>query len=52
MIKFFSRLERTRNVVLIVFAVVMVVSLIVAGSLLQDQAGLNLTTSTATAAKV
>jgi peptidyl-prolyl cis-trans isomerase D len=52
MIKFFSRLERTRNVVLIVFAVVMVVSLIVAGSLLQDQSGLNLTTSTATAAKV
>ena len=52
MIKFFSRLERTRNVIIIVFAIVMVVSLIVAGSLLQDQSALNLTGSTATVAKV
>lgn len=52
MIKFFSRLERTRNVILIVFAVIMVVSLIVAGSLLQDRSALDLTGSTAVAAKV
>ena len=52
MIKFFSRLERTRNVVIIFFAVIMVVSLIVAGSLLQDQSALDLTGSTATVAKV
>lgn len=52
MIKFFSRLERTRNFVLILFAVIMVVSLIVAGSLMRDSGGVNLTSSRATVAKV
>lgn len=38
MLKFFSRLEKTRNFVLLLFAVVMVLSLIVAGSLTRDNA--------------
>lgn len=53
MLKFFSRLERTRNFILLLFAVIMVLSLIVAGSLTRDNAGVtNSRGSTETAAKV
>jgi hypothetical protein len=53
MLKFFSRMEKTRNFLLLLFAVVMVLSLIVAGSLMRDNASVSTSIgSTETAAKV
>lgn len=53
MLKFFSRLEKTRNFILLLFALVMVLSLIVAGSLMRDDPSVSTSTgSTETAAKV
>lgn len=53
MLKFFSRMEKTRNFLLLLFAVVMVLSLIVAGSLMRDNASVSTSTgSTETAATV
>jgi len=53
MLKFFSRMEKTRNFLLLLFAVVMVLSLIVAGSLMGDNPSLSTATgSTEAAAKV
>ncbi len=53
MLKFFSRMEKTRNFLLLLFAVVMVLSLIVAGSLMGDNPSISTSTgSTETAAKV
>lgn len=52
MLKFFKRMERTRNFLLILFAVVLVMSLIVFGALSTNQASADLTTSTEAAAYV
>lgn len=53
MLKFFSRMEKTRNFLLLLFAVVMVLSLIVAGSLMGDNPSISTSTgSTETAAKI
>jgi len=52
MLKFFSRLERTRNFVLILFAVVMVASLVLFYAPTRDGVQANLFTSSETAAKV
>jgi peptidyl-prolyl cis-trans isomerase D len=52
MLKFFSRLERTRNAVLIVFAVIMVASLVLFYAPTPNQQELNLSRSTETVAKV
>lgn len=53
MLKFFSRLEKTRNFVILLFAVVMVLSLIVAGSFMRDDPSMNTANSSKeTAAKV
>lgn len=52
MLKFFTRLERTRNVVLIVFAVVMVASLVLFYAPSQNTVGANLGRSEETVAKV
>lgn len=52
MITLFKRLERTRNFVVLLFAIVMVVSLIVAGALFNDGSVRDLTTSNAVVAKV
>jgi len=53
MLKFFSRLEKTRNFVILLFAVVMVLSLIVAGSFMRDDPSINTASgSKETAAKV
>ena len=53
MLKFFSRMEKTRNFLLLLFAVVMVLSLIVAGSFMRDDASVSTSTgSTETAATV
>jgi peptidyl-prolyl cis-trans isomerase D len=53
MLKFFSRMEKTRNFILLLFAVVMVLSLIVAGSFMRDDASVSTSVgSTETAAKV
>lgn len=53
MLKFFSRMEKTRNFLLLLFALVMVLSLIVAGSLMRDNASVSTSTgSTETAATV
>ncbi len=41
MLKFFSRLEKTRNFVILLFAVVMVLSLIVAGLFMRDDPSIN-----------
>ncbi len=53
MLKFFSRMEKTRNFLLLLFALVMVLSLIVAGSLMRDNDSVSTSTgSTETAATV
>ncbi len=52
MLKFFSRMERTRNVVLLLFAVLMVVSLIVFYAPTNNDVTGNLTRSEETVAKV
>ena len=52
MISLFKRLERTRNFIILIFAIVMVVSLIVAGALFNDGTMRDLTTSNAVIAKV
>lgn len=52
MLKFFSRLERTRNFVLILFAVVMVASLVLFYAPTRNAVPNNLSASTETAAKV
>lgn len=52
MLKFFNRLERTRNFVLIVFAVVMVLSLVLFYAPTRDNQLANQTRSTETVAKV
>jgi peptidyl-prolyl cis-trans isomerase D len=52
MLKFFSRLERTRNFILLLFAVLMVLSLIVAGSLFRDTSAPNFIGNGETVAKV
>lgn len=52
MLKFFSRLERTRNFVLLVFAILMVVSLIVFYAPARNDVPSNLTYDQTTAAKV
>ncbi len=52
MLKFFSRMERTRNVILLAFAILMVVSLIVVYAPTQGDVAGNLTRSDVTAAKV
>jgi peptidyl-prolyl cis-trans isomerase D len=52
MLKFFSRLEKTRNFVLILFAVVMVASLVLFYAPTRDGAQSNLAVSNETAAKV
>jgi len=52
MISLFKRLERTRNFIILIFAIVMVVSLIVAGALFNDGTISDLTTSNVVIAKV
>lgn len=52
MLKFFSRLERTRNFVLILFAVIMVLSLVLFYAPTRDAVQNNLSASSETAAKV
>jgi peptidyl-prolyl cis-trans isomerase D len=52
MLKFFTRLERTRNFVLLIFAVVMVASLVMFYAPSQNNVSANLSASTETAAKV
>lgn len=52
MLKFFSRLERTRNFVLILFAVIMVASLVLFYAPTRDNLQSNLSASSETAAKV
>lgn len=52
MLKFFKRMERTRNFILIVFAVLLVLSLIVFGALSANQTNPDLTRDTETAASV
>jgi peptidyl-prolyl cis-trans isomerase D len=52
MLKFFTRLERTRNVVLIIFAVLMVASLVFFYAPTQNTIGANLARSEETVAKV
>jgi peptidyl-prolyl cis-trans isomerase D len=52
MISLFKRLERTRNFIILIFAIVMVVSLIVAGALFNDGTIRDLTTSNVVIAKV
>jgi PPIC-type PPIASE domain. len=52
MLKFFTRLERTRNFVLLIFAVVMVASLVLFYAPSQNNIGASLAASTETAAKV
>lgn len=52
MLKFFSRLEKTRNFILLFFAILMVLSLIVAGSFVRDDARQNFTGGGETIAKV
>jgi peptidyl-prolyl cis-trans isomerase D len=52
MLKFFSRLERTRNFVLLLFAVLMAVSLVVFYAPTRDAVQNNLSASSETAAKV
>lgn len=52
MLKFFSRLERTRNFVLILFAVIMVASLVLFYAPTRDAVQNNLSASSETAAKV
>lgn len=52
MLKFFSRLERTRNFVLILFAVIMVASLVLFYAPTRDNLQANLSASSETAAKV
>lgn len=52
MLKFFSRLERTRNFVLLLFAVVMAISLVIFYAPTRDGLQNNLATSNETAAKV
>ncbi len=52
MLKFFSRLERTRNFVLILFAIVMVASLVLFYAPTRDGVQNNLATSNETVAKV
>lgn len=52
MLKFFTRLERTRNFVLLIFAVVMVASLVMFYAPSPNNVSANLSASTETAAKV
>lgn len=52
MLKFFKKMERTRNFLLIVFAVVLVLSMIVFGAIMGNQAGADLTRSSEAAAYV
>ena len=52
MLKFFSRLERTRNFVLLLFAIVMVASLVLFYAPTPNPQEMNLTRSTETVAKV
>src|SRR5688500_361692 len=52
MLKFFTRLERTRNFVLLLFAVLMVLSLVLFYAPSQNNVAANLSASTETAAKV
>lgn len=52
MLKFISKLEKTRNIVLLVFAIVMVLSLVLFYAPTRGDLAANLTTSTETAATV
>jgi hypothetical protein len=52
MITLFKRLERTRNFIILIFAIVMVVSLIVAGALFNDGSVRDLTNSNTVLAEV
>lgn len=52
MLKFFKKMEKTRNFLLIVFAVVLVMSMIVFGALMGNQAQGDLTRSTEAAATI
>ncbi len=52
MLKFFSRMERTRNFILLLFAIIMVLSLIVAGAFVRDDARANFTGGGETVATV
>ncbi|HMS09571.1 MAG TPA: SurA N-terminal domain-containing protein, partial [Pyrinomonadaceae bacterium] len=52
MLKFISKLEKTRNIVLLVFAIVMVLSLVLFYAPTRGDLAANLTTSTETAASV
>jgi peptidyl-prolyl cis-trans isomerase D len=52
MLKFFSRLERTRNLVLLVFAIVMAVSLVIFYAPTRDNLQASLASSSETVAKV
>lgn len=52
MLKFFNRLEKTRNFVLLMFAIIMVVSLILFYQPTQNSSGANLSKSEETAASV
>ena len=52
MLKFFNRLEKTRNFVLLLFAIIMVVSLVMFYQPTQNSSGANLSRSDETAASV
>lgn len=52
MLKFFSRMERTRNFILLFFAIIMVLSLIVAGAFVRDDTRASITGSGETVATV
>ena len=52
MLKFFKKMEKTRNFLLILFSVVLVLSMIVFGAIMGNQANANLATSSETAATV
>ncbi len=52
MLKFFKRMERTRNFLLVLFAVVLVASMIVFGAIMGNQSNGDLSTSSETAASV
>ncbi len=52
MLKFFKRMEKTRNVLLVIFSVLLVLSMIVFGALSSNQASAILTTSSETAATI
>ncbi len=52
MLRFFSRLEKTRNFLILIFAILLIVSMIIIGGALRDTAGTNIASSDETAAVV